>query len=398
MKKKIGLMGASLLEWGGGLDFLKNMIYALSYDPNAYEFYLFIPTPGNSFKSVLKRTIKQYVLRKEPFTGLSEERIQSVLQEFPNIHPVYFENSSDDLKKAVLESGISLLFPCCYSLGSHFPIPWIGHIPDFQHLHYPEYFSKEEINNRNQLDETLLKESKSMLMLSESAVKDSKQFFRDYQNDFFIVPFSPVPRKEWLEEPDSNTLERYGFPGNLRYFMISNQFWVHKNHICAFKALSILHKNPEYQDVHLICTGSKTDWRNEDYMNRISTEIDSLGLNEYIHLLGYIPKKDQINLMRKSIAVIQPTRFEGSPGGLEIYDAVAIGQQSIVSDIEVNRELNEDSVLYFKSDSEKDLAEQMENSINRNWIVLNDDELMERGKLRQERYFNLLHEMIERSI
>ena len=58
-----------------------------------------------------------------------------------------------------------------------------------------------------------------------------------------------------------------------------------------------------------------------------------------IRILGLIPKYDQIQIMRGAVAVIQPTLFEGGPGGGAVYDAVSIGTPVILSDIPVNREV-----------------------------------------------------------
>lgn len=40
-----------------------------------------------------------------------------------------------------------------------------------------------------------------------------------------------------------------------------------------------------------------------------------LGIESKIKILGHIPKLEQIELIKNCIAVIQPTLFEGGPGG-----------------------------------------------------------------------------------
>ena len=52
-------------------------------------------------------------------------------------------------------------------------------------------------------------------------------------------------------------------------------------------------------------------------------------------------------LLKKSIAVIQPTLFEGGPGGGASYDAISLGKPLIVSDIAVNREIEENERVFF---------------------------------------------------
>ena len=387
-------MGASLLEWGGGIDFLKNIINALNYDDEAYDLHLLVPYSGKSIESIIKKYIKT-CLGKPCFKGIPKKSIRDITEAFPNMHVIYFDNTSRGLIRAVQKSGIELLFPCCYALPKHFPIPWIGHIPDFQHRRLPEYFSDDEKYFRDQTDIKLLSAGVNMMMISKDAVNDAQEFFPDHPFTSYIIPFAPVPRKEWLYRIKEEILSEYSFPNAMRFFLISNQFWVHKNHLCAFKALKQLHNIPEYNDIHIICTGAKTDYRNQSYMEEINQYIEEAGLEKYIHFLGYIPKIDQISLMKKSIAVIQPTLFEGSPGGLEIYDAVSIGQQSIVSDIPVNRELEEDSVLFFESGSCESLCKEMIEAIKRNWTYQSSEELEDRGNKMQKKNFDFLLGLIE---
>ncbi len=53
--------------------------------------------------------------------------------------------------------------------------------------------------------------------------------------------------------------------------------------------------------------------------------------------------------MRAALAVVQPTLFEGGPGGGSVFDAVALGVPAIVSDIPVNLEIEEPNVRFFKA-------------------------------------------------
>jgi glycosyltransferase involved in cell wall biosynthesis len=84
-----------------------------------------------------------------------------------------------------------------------------------------------------------------------------------------------------------------------------------------------------------------------------------LNIKNNILILGYIPKNDQLAVLKNCIAVIQPTLFEGGPGGGAVYEAVGYGIPSIVSDISVNREINDETVIFFKAGSPDDLAEKM---------------------------------------
>ncbi len=63
--------------------------------------------------------------------------------------------------------------------------------------------------------------------------------------------------------------------------------------------------------------------------------------------------------MRGSVALIQPTMFEGGPGGGAVYDAVAMGVPCVVSDIPVNLEIDEPDVHFFNSRDSASLRQVM---------------------------------------
>ena len=132
-------------------------------------------------------------------------------------------------------------------------------------------------------------------------------------------------------------------------------------------------------------------------MNELHEQIASLNMQDYIHFLGYIPKIDQISLMKQALGVIQPTRYEGSPGGGVVEDAVSLGQQAVVSDISVNREINDASVLFFHTGDAQDLAEKMEQAIRRGWKIPSPEEIGEQGKQRQRLYYQVLKNMIDQT-
>jgi glycosyltransferase involved in cell wall biosynthesis len=167
------------------------------------------------------------------------------------------------------------------------------------------------------------------------------------------LPFSPLPHPEWFNIDVDSVQERYSL--RQPYFLISNQFWVHKDHATAFVALSLI----ENRDIQLVCTGDTSDFRDPEHFPQIQKLIADLGLSKRVRILGHIPKSDQIGILRGAVAVVQPTLFEGGPGGGSVYDAVAMGAPAIVSDIPVNLEIQEEGVVFFPAGSAQKLAAAM---------------------------------------
>jgi hypothetical protein len=90
-------------------------------------------------------------------------------------------------------------------------------------------------------------------------------------------------------------------------------------------------------------------------MDIILQAISTYGLANQIYLLGLIPKIDQIQLMRHSLAVIQPSLFEGWSTVVE--DARCLGKKIILSDIPVHMEQDPPDSVYFDRYSPQQLAD-----------------------------------------
>ncbi len=221
-----------------------------------------------------------------------------------------------------------------------------------------------------------------VLATSESVKNDIEKFYPDKNSIVVSLPFSPIFDPKFLATKDDieNVKQKYNLPA--KYFMISNQFWIHKSHSTAFEALHILIKEKRLKDIHIVCTGKMIDYRFRNYIEDLKKLIDKLEISSNVHFLGYIPKSDQLFIMQNSIAIIQPTLFEGAPGGLAVHDAVGMGVRSIVSDIPINKEIEDDLVTFFEVKNSKDLADKMELLYNEPFTKLSKEMLKQKSNER----------------
>lgn len=154
---------------------------------------------------------------------------------------------------------------------------------------------------------------------------------------------------------ENQVKEKYGVSG--KYFMVANQFWVHKNHMTLFRAIKRL-VDRGHKDIRCVCTGALKDYRNQDYYESLETFLRENGLWDHIKILGFIDRKDQLQLMKNAVAVVQPSLFEG--WGTVVEDAKTLQKVIVLSDIAVHQEQkNEDCILFGKND-DLQLAEILE--------------------------------------
>ena len=357
---RVGILADALGRWTGGIEFLRMCISAMNAVSSGTVEDVYIPSRSiqksivrfgkNGMKALLRRSITAWEppSKSQLVDALTASRVQVGIAEF--------RETRGSLARAMRERHADVLFPCESSLGTRFPVPWIGYLPDVQHRQLPLMFSRRERWGRDKRIIRLLADAPAVVVNARSVKSDIERFYPNHGSRIVPLPFSPSSRFARDSVGSTQQLsEQYQLPHH--YFMISNQFWKHKSHGTAFMALRHLH-DAGYK-VHLVCTGATCDTRWPEHFGALKDLINRLGIAEYIHILGLIPKLDQLAIMQGSLALIQPTLFEGAPGGGAVYDAVSLDVPSIVSDIPVNREIDIGFVRFFSAGSPEDLAEKL---------------------------------------
>lgn len=358
---RIGVLGHGFIEWGGGLDFLRLIIGSLAATAQPVDVHLLMPTRGPRLaaRRLLRgswHAVKR--LRAEP-VGAARTPNACIVSEFVHSPHLRIESHEIDIGSGAIAAAarrlkLDAMLPSVQPLRLPPGLPWLGYIADFQHAHLPRFFSAEEIAARNRNFADMLQRAPAVIVNARAVAEDIRHFLPDHPAQVVPLPFSAAPNPAWFEWNDP-PLAKYGITGP--YFIICNQFWQHKDHLTAYRALARLSLN--FPQVQLVCTGETSDFRNPEHFAMLCREAASLGIASRLHVLGLVPKRDQIALMRAAIAVVQPTLFEGGPGGGSVFDAVSMGISAIVSDVPVNLEIDEPTVSFFKASDEAALAAAM---------------------------------------
>jgi glycosyltransferase involved in cell wall biosynthesis len=379
------ILADSLARWTGGVDFLRFCINALNSVSSDTTWTVLVPSGEARRPAVL--TIKsraKWLLGKKvgPVVNIFGDELKDALSATgAKIEFVTFYNTSAGLEDAMSRCGAETVFPCTHSLGHRFMLSWVGYIPDLQHKRLPEWFSARDRWMRDRIFSKLLREAAAVVVNSSDVAQDIDNYYPGHRARLFVLPFSPPARRmQFPDEIITRVQKNYALPP--KYFIISNQFWVHKSHETAFLALRKL-RNLGH-DVHIVCTGNTHDYRWPDHFTNLKKLIQRNNLQDSIHMLGILPKAEQLAVMYKSIAVIQPTLFEGGPGGGAVYDAISINIPSIVSDIRVNREIDIGVVRFFTAGSVDDLAERMAEMLSQPPEMPSDEENFARLCKRQQ--------------
>ncbi len=135
---------------------------------------------------------------------------------------------------------------------------------------------------------------------------------------------------------------KYGI--TTEFFISPNQLWKHKNQKLVIEAALFLQKEGKL-DFQIIFTGKEFDDRNPEYPSQLKEMVVQNNLQHNIKFLGFIDRKDQLLLIKDSIAVIQPSLFEGWSTVVE--DGKALNKFVLASDIPIHREQLKNNCAYF---------------------------------------------------
>lgn len=134
---------------------------------------------------------------------------------------------------------------------------------------------------------------------------------------------------------------------------MSNQFWPHKNHQLILE--SIISVRKQFPEVFIVFSGKQSSYRAKDYFSNLEKFIAENKLEANTIFLGFIPRIDQLLLMKNAQAVIQPSLFEGWSTVIE--DCKALGQFVIASDLAVNKEQSSRNIFFFERHNANELAQ-----------------------------------------
>ena len=234
-------------------------------------------------------------------------------------------------------------------------MPWIGWIPDFQHKYFPQIFQREELERRDRVYHKLIAQAPHLVVSREAALGDLQRWFSVPSGRVSVFPFHMIPDTHWYEGSPGTVSRKLKLPD--KYLMFPSQFWVHKNHATLFKSIALV-KQRGIRDIAVVCTGQQNDRRCPGHFDALTRDMRALGICENVYVTGLLARWDQVQLMRRAAAIVQPSLFEGWSALVE--DARTLGKSLFLSDIPVHREQRPPDAVFFDAESAEDIAAKLQ--------------------------------------
>lgn len=361
MKVLVPLHG--FINWNGGVDLIRVIVTALRSVAHQRGVELVFTRPESAH-----------------WQDAAAVQLRELAAEFCAGHPVLdVDDSARGINRAAIEANANIVFPLMKPIKtSH--VKKVGYIYDFQHLDLPAFFTDADRRGRDHDFGEIVRHSDAMFATSKSVAGRIRDVHGVAEARILAMPFTPYANAAWFDLDPGLAQQKYST--GRRYVMICNHFWMHKDHLTAVRAFAKFVAAPCNSDVVLVLTGDTSDYRDPKHYTAITELIASLGIAAQCRIPGLIPKADQIALLREAMMLVQPTLYEGGPGGGATYEAVGLGRPVVLSDIAVNLEAHGDGVRYFRTGDADDLAAQMLAVVAAPRIDAARDDLLQRAQER----------------
>lgn len=339
------------VEYSGGLNYIRNLLYAVSLvnDRSVRPFIFFSTDISENIAAQFApyaSVVRTNLLRRRSLPWLAHKLLYKLA-------------GSMFLANVFLKRhGIAVLSHVWFEYKGRAPFRLIGWIPDFQYLHLPELFPTLDSEAETRRNQRIISQSDAVILSSFDALDDFKRIaLPETRSRATVLQFVSQPRSAPAAGAVSREgLERkYGFSG--RFFFLPNQFWAHKNHMVVLHAVKLLRDSGI--DVLVLCTGNTRDYRSRgsastQYIESVFEFIEMNRLRDHVKILGQIDYDDVLVLMKNSLAVLNPSRFEGWSSSVE--EAKSMGKPIILSRIGVHVEQAPPGGRYFEPNDAVELA------------------------------------------
>jgi glycosyltransferase involved in cell wall biosynthesis len=349
--RKIALFAVGDAAWQGGIQYITNILNALNSvgGEKRLEVHLFrqefqlFPELSKFTKldihlQDVEKVLPGWSLARR-IVWFGQRKLTGRI--YPRLEDYLIKNKFDFAYPVTLSS-------CNGKLNSG---SWIA---DFQYHHFPGGANAKIIAGARKTISEIAHKTDKIILSSKFCEADSFNLFPVTKGKTHVMPFAVFVDEEIFRfEHFDQLLSTYSIPR--RFMMVANLFAPTKNHKTLFNALGIL--GAKGVAVNLVCTGNIVDYRNHGYANEILESITRNGIRQQVHLLGLIPRPDQVQLYRMAVALIQPSVSEGWSTAVE--EAKALGKSLILSDIPVHLEQYPGNPYFFSSMSAEELAEKI---------------------------------------
>ena len=254
------------------------------------------------------------------------------------------------LPLAVRRDRLKLLHGLAYAAPLFASVPTVVTVHDLSFLLYPEAFRPGNRLYLTHITAQSCRRARRVIAVSQATASDLTQLLGVPQTKIDVVYngvdgiYRPLP----AAQVDAYRRQA-GWPE--RFVLIVGTLEPRKNHLILLEAYDRYRRSVRHPLPLLIGGGKGWDY------DKIFERVKTLGLEPYVHFLGYVPLTALPWLYNAASLFVYPSRYEGF--GLPLAEAMACGTPAITSSSSSLPEVAGDAALLVGPDDSAALAQAM---------------------------------------
>lgn len=221
---------------------------------------------------------------------------------------------------------------------------------DLQHVHLPQFFSRQVLLERDTIYRALCEQASVVVANSRFGKRDLETSFGLTPWKVAIVPYAPVV--DVYPEPSpadlSATRDALHLPES--FALYPAKAWPHKNHRRLLEALRVLRRDGLV--IPMVFTGAQNGF--DEAVVRYASE---LGVADQIQFTGFVSPVQLASIYRMARFMVFPSLFEG--WGMPILEAFTAGLPVACSNVTCVPDLAGGAALVFDPLEPNDIAAKM---------------------------------------
>lgn len=354
---RVGIFALTVdAEAGGGYTIERDIVDALAQETSSTKHDLFLFSLSHTMGSTSNLPVYRIEQPKRPARLIRAvwawKRFSLML--FGGAHSGPGGSPEPDwLRGGVSGSGADLVV--CLSPGfSPSPdVPYFTIVWDLQHRlqpWFPEVSAGEEWTHRDQAYERTLGRASRVIVGTAAGKSEVSLFYRVPEANIRVLRH-PTPAFA-LEAGQPAAATEGTSRGTARpYLFYPAQFWSHKDHLTALRALRALRDRG--LDIGLVFCGG--DQGNRSW---VEAECKRLDLADDVEFEGFVTRERLLALYRDALALVYPSWF--GPENLPPLEAFALGCPVVAARVSGSEEQLGDAALLFEPGNEISLASAIE--------------------------------------
>ena len=220
-------------------------------------------------------------------------------------------------------------------------IPTVSVIYDLQYRAYPQFFTPEELIQREDNFRMAYQKADYLVTISEFVRQTVIGTANLPPERVIAIPIGLLhsPKQLDSEVSGNELLEKYSLRRG-EYMLYPANFWQHKNHAVLLTAFNMYRQANPGSTLKLLFTGAP-GLRAEAFCEAARR----MGLADWITYPGYVTSDEYDFLLRLAFAMVFPSLYEGF--GIPVLEAMSVGVPVLCSNVTSLPEVGGDAVLYF---------------------------------------------------